>query len=65
MKIGDKVRNIRTGKIGVVIRIFKSDCITVLESISPTIICTHDNENTLELISHIDVFDETESKWGD
>ena len=63
MKIGDKVRNIRTGKLGIVIRIFKSGCIAVLESISPaTVICTHDNENTLELISHIDVFDETESK---
>ena len=63
MKIGDKVRNIRTGKLGIVIRIFKSGCITVLENISPsTVICTHDNESTLELISHIDVFDETESK---
>ena len=42
MKIGDKVRNIRTGKIGVVIRIFKSGCIAVLESMSPaTVICTH------------------------
>ena len=62
MKIGDKVRNIKTGKLGMVIRIFKSGSIAVLESISPSVTCTHDNENTLELISHIDVFDEKESE---
>lgn len=60
LNIGDKVRNIRDGRIGIVIRIFGSDSIAVLESVSPVVINTHDSEKTLELIEEnsVPIFDE-------
>lgn len=60
MNIGNRVRNTRSGVIGIVIRIFKGGSIAVLEKIAPCVINTHDNENTLELIEDecIAIFDE-------
>lgn len=59
--IGDKVKNIKSGEIGIVIRKFKSGSIGVLEKVNPTVICTHDNEKTLEVMkeAHVDIFDKT------
>lgn len=50
INIGDKVRNIRDNRIGIVVRIFKNGSIAVLESVAPIIINTHDSEKTLEII---------------
>lgn len=61
ISIGDKVKNVRSGQIGIVVRIFKSGSIGVLERIAPTVICTHDSFETLEIIekNSIDIFDES------
>lgn len=63
MNIGDKVRNIKDGKIGIVIRIFENGSISVLEKVSPVVINTHDNEKTLELVEQnsVSIFDEREN----
>lgn len=60
MNIGDKVRNVRDGKVGIVIRVFRSGSIAVLERVSPVVINTHDSEKTLELIEEnsVPIFDE-------
>lgn len=60
MNIGDKVKNVRDGSVGIVIRIFNSGCISVLENVSPVVINTHDSEKTLELIekNSVPIFDE-------
>lgn len=50
INIGDKVRNIRDNRIGIVVRVFESGSIAVLESVSPVIVNTHDSAKTLELI---------------
>ena len=50
MNIGDTVKNIRDGRIGIVVRVFNSGCIAVLENVAPVVINTHDSEKTLELI---------------
>ena len=64
LNIGDKVKNIRDNKIGIVIRIFKSGSIAVLEQVAPCVVNTHDNYKTLKMIekNSIDIFDETENK---
>lgn len=58
--IGDKVKNIRDGKIGIVVRIYEHGGIAVLEKIKPTVTCTHDNYKTLELIekNSVSIYDE-------
>lgn len=50
MNIGDKVKNLRDNRVGIVIRVFRSGSIAVLESVSPVVINTHDSENTLMII---------------
>lgn len=47
--IGKRVRNIRDGKIGVILRILETGEIQVLERIMPKVINTHDSFKTLEL----------------
>lgn len=61
IEIGDLVRNIRDNRIGLVVRIFKSGSIAVLENIGPMITTTHDSYKTLEIIEKhsVDIFDET------
>lgn len=61
MNIGDLVKNKRSGRCGVIVRLFKSGSIAVLEKVSPIVINTHDNSDTLEVIEDntIDIFDET------
>lgn len=58
--VGDKVRNVRDGKIGIVVRVYEHGSIAVLESIKPTITCTHDSHKTLELIekNSVQIYDE-------
>lgn len=48
---GIPVRNKRNGKIGIVLRQWKSGSIAVLESINPRVINTHDSWNTLEIVT--------------
>lgn len=62
VNVGDKVQNIRDGKYGIVVRVFKSGSIAVLENVAPCVINTHDSYNTLKMIDKncIDIFDETE-----
>ncbi len=48
---GIPVRNKRNGKIGMVLRQWKSGSIAVLESINPRVINTHDSWNTLEIVT--------------
>lgn len=50
INIGDKVRNIKDDRIGIVVRILESGSIAVLESVTPIVVNTHDSEKTLELI---------------
>ena len=50
INIGDLVRNVRSDKVGIVVRIFKSGSIAVLEKVAPMVICTHDSFKTLEII---------------
>ncbi len=50
---GDKVRNINSGVVGVVLRETESGSVQVLEKINPIVICTHDNWNTLEFIERV------------
>lgn len=61
INLGDRVKNKRDGKLGIVVRIFESGSIGVLECVSPVVICTHDSTKTLEVIPDdgIDIFDET------
>jgi hypothetical protein len=47
---GRKVMNKNSGRNGVILKIFPSGSVQVLESIDPYVICTHDNFNTLQLI---------------
>lgn len=62
IKIGSIVKNINSGKVGIVIRIFESGSITVLEKISPFVYCTHCNDKTLEYLNEdIDIFNEMKS----
>lgn len=60
LNIGDKVQNIRSGNIGIVVRIFESGSIGVLENICPCVICTHESEKTLKVIEEncVCIFDE-------
>ena len=58
--IGDKVKNKRDGKIGIVVRIYEHGSVAVLEKIKPTVTCTHDSPKTLELIEKncVPIYDE-------
>ncbi|EES51300.1 hypothetical protein NE172_03430 [Clostridium botulinum] len=60
IELGDKVKNINSGVIGIVIRIFESGSIGVLEKVAPVVICTHDSEKTLQVIEEnsVCIFDE-------
>lgn len=60
MNIGDKVKNINSGEIGIVIRIFRSGSVAVLEKLRPVVICTHDSEKTLQILEEnsVCIFDE-------
>lgn len=60
INIGDKVENVRDRRIGIVIRIFNSGCIAVLENVAPVIINTHDSKKTLKLIekNSVPIYDE-------
>lgn len=60
MNLGDKVRNIRDGRLGIVVRIFRNGCVAVLENVAPLTINTHDSEKTLELIEEnsVPIYDE-------
>ena len=48
--VGKQVRNLRDGKLGVILRITDSGSIQVLEKVAPVVINTHDNWSTLELV---------------
>ena len=48
---GIPVRNKRNGRIGIVLRQWKSGSVAVLESINPRVINTHDSWNTLEIVA--------------
>lgn len=50
MELGDKVRNKRDGRLGIVITLHKSGSISVLENVAPVVINTHDSEKTLEIV---------------
>ena len=49
--VGMPVRNKRDGRIGIVLHQWKSGSVAVLESINPRVINTHDNWNTLEIVT--------------
>lgn len=49
--VGMPVKNKRSGKIGIVLHKWENGSIAVLENISPRIINTHDNWDTLEIIN--------------
>lgn len=49
--VGMPVRNKRDGRIGIVLHQWKSGSVTVLESINPRVINTHDSWNTLEIVT--------------
>lgn len=48
--IGKKVRNTKSGEIGIILRINESGSIQVLERICPKVINTHNSFKTLEFI---------------
>lgn len=48
--IGKKVRNTKSGEIGIILRINQSGSIQVLERICPKVINTHNSFKTLEFI---------------
>ena len=50
IRLGYRVKNIRSGKIGIVINIFDNGGIAVLEKVSPLVINTHDSISTLKII---------------
>lgn len=60
MNIGDKVYNIRSGSIGLVVRVFRSGSIAVLENVAPVVINTHSDEGLLEVIEEnsVPIYDE-------
>ena len=47
---GKRVKNRRSGKIGIIINITETGQIAVLERIEPTVINTHDSFKTLEFV---------------
>ena len=50
IRLGYRVKNIRSGKIGIVINIFNNGSIAVLEKVSPLVINTHDSIYTLKIV---------------
>lgn len=50
INLGDIVENVKSGKIGLVVRINKNGSILVLENVAPFVWCTHDNERTLKIV---------------
>lgn len=50
IRLGYRVKNIKSGKIGIVINIFNNGSIAVLEKVSPLVINTHDSISTLKII---------------
>lgn len=49
--VGIPVRNKRDGRIGIVLHQWESGSVSVLESINPRVINTHDSWNTLEIVT--------------
>ena len=49
--VGMLVKNKRDGRIGIVLHQWENGSVTVLESINPRVINTHDSWNTLEIIT--------------
>ena len=49
--VGMPVRNKRDGRIGIVLHQWESGSVSVLESINPRVINTHDSWNTLEIVT--------------
>jgi 3-methyladenine DNA glycosylase AlkD len=49
--VGMPVRNKRDGKLGIVLHQWESGSVAVLENISPRVINTHDNWDTLEIVT--------------
>lgn len=52
--IGKRVKNKRSGNIGIILREWETGSIQVLENITPKVINTHDNFKTLEFIDKED-----------
>ena len=50
IRLGYRVKNLRSGKIGIVINIFNNGSIAVLEKVSPLVVNTHDSISTLKII---------------
>ena len=50
IRLAYRVKNLRSGKIGIVINIFNNGSIAVLEKVSPLVINTHDSISTLKII---------------
>ena len=50
IRLGYRVKNLRSGKIGIVINIFNNGSIAVLEKVSPLVINTHDSISILKII---------------
>ena len=48
---GKRVKNKRSGNIGIILRKWENGSIAVLENISPRVINTHDSFDTLEIIT--------------
>ena len=49
--VGITVKNKRDGKLGIVLHQWESGSVAVLENISPRVINTHDNWDTLEIVT--------------
>lgn len=49
--VGIPVKNKRDGRIGIVLHQWESGSVSVLESINPRVINTHDSWNTLEIVT--------------
>lgn len=66
IEIGDLVRNIRDKKYGIVVRIFKSGSIAVLEHIAPMVTTTHESSKTLEIVEKhsVDIFSEQDTNFS-
>lgn len=47
-KTGTRVKGKLSGKVGIVLRIFESGSVQVLEKIEPYVVCTYDSYSQLE-----------------
>lgn len=51
-KTGVRVRSKKTGEYGVVLRIFQSGSVQVVQKVCPYVICTYDNYEQLEEVDN-------------